>query len=106
MAITTVTGITWDQEVQAFAETHGLVDLLPKLVEAVREIFPDQEGLSVYVEDDPEIANERSLILDVVDPHSSLDEYMRRIDQWHQALFRLEGSPHRCLVVLRVRSIS
>ena len=104
MTTAVATPVTWDQETQAFIEANGLGELLPKLVEAVRQIFPDNEGLSVYVEDDPEIADLRSVMIDVVDPHSSLDEYMRRRDLWHEALFRLEGKPHRCLVCLRIRS--
>lgn len=104
MASNTMTTMAWDHEVQAFAEAHGLVELLPKLVDAARRIFPDNEGVSVYAEDDPEIANERSIMIDVVDPYSSVEEYMRRKKLWHQTLFTLEGTPHRCLVVLRVRS--
>jgi hypothetical protein len=54
-------------EVAAFAGEQGVLSYLPAVMEMTQRIFPNS-ALKVQVEDDPEIANDRHLIIEVKAP--------------------------------------
>ena len=47
------------------AVRNGVAECLPKLLEATRQIFPTAERIQVYLEDDPEIADDWHIMIDV-----------------------------------------
>src|SRR5262245_13533620 len=51
-------------EVAAFAAEAGVTAYLPGMLEMTRRIFPSSP-MKVLVEDDPEIANDRHIVLEV-----------------------------------------
>jgi hypothetical protein len=91
----------WSSDVEEFASATGVAPCLPKLVEATQLIFPTAHRISVYTEDDPEIANDRHIVLDVEvksELHLEWHEARRR---WNSALFAL--CPRDSVCVFRLR---
>jgi hypothetical protein len=73
-------------EVAAFAGEQGVLSYLPAVMEMTQRIFPNS-ALKVQVEDDPEIANDRHLIIEVKAPDLDVAQGLERRFQWHRSLF-------------------
>jgi hypothetical protein len=80
-------------EVLAFAEQEGVTAYLPAVIEMTRRIFP-AAPLRVFVEDDPEIANDRHIALEVEPPTTSVPELFAGRQQWVTEIFRHCPSTH------------
>src|SRR5437763_14757884 len=80
-------------EVRAFAEEQGVTAYLPAVLEMTRRIFP-QASMTVLVEDDPEIANDRHIVLEVDTEGLDLEQLIATRQQWVQDIFRCCPSTH------------
>jgi hypothetical protein len=80
-------------EVSAFAEQEGVTAYLPAVIEMTRRIFP-AAPLRVFVEDDPEIANDRHIVLEVDLTGMSVPEMVAADWQWVTEIFRHCPSTH------------
>jgi len=71
-------------EVQAFAEEQGVMEYLPGVLALARRIFPVWP-IKVFLEDDPEIANDWHIIFEVQVPDDATAESLVALDQrWLQ----------------------
>ena len=86
----------------AFAEENGVGDSLSPLLEMTRRIFPTARRIDVYLEEDPEIANERYIVYDVAVPGQSPDQATEAHHLWGKELLRVLPYPRDCLPVLRL----
>jgi hypothetical protein len=92
----------WPPDVAAFAAEHGVAECLPRLVEATRQIFPTAQPLRVYLEDDPEIADDWHIMIDVTVRGLGVEEAFQARQQWNHALFRWCPSNEVCTFRLRL----
>src|SRR5438105_2702752 len=76
----------WPQDVLAFAAEQGVGTYLPGVVEMSRRVFP-RAALSVMIEDDPEIANDRHIVVTVTAPDPTAAEALEARWEWHRELF-------------------
>jgi hypothetical protein len=80
-------------EVLAFAEQEGVTPYLPAVIEMTRRIFPGAP-LRVFVEDDPEIANDRHIVLEVELRGMGVPELIATHRQWISEIFQHCPSTH------------
>ena len=87
--------------VQAFAREQGAAELLPGALDLTRRVFPDARRVEVVLEDDPEIVNDRHIVLDVYASTTvpqALDAYRR----WNDGMSALCPVPLSCLFRLNL----
>jgi hypothetical protein len=84
-------------EVLTFAEEQGVGDYLRPVVEMTRRLFPDARRLAVFVEEDLEIPDERSIILNVVMAGLDPDQYVEARFRWSRELFAICPAPLVCV---------
>ncbi len=83
-------------EVSTFAAEQGVRAVLPAVLEMTRRLFPHAE-MSVVVEDDPEIANDRHIVLVVKAKGMPVPEALEKDWQWHGGLFACCPAPLVCV---------
>ena len=84
-------------EVWAFAEQQGVAAYLPAVLAMTQRIFPAWP-LKVFLEDDPEIANDWHIILEVQVPEdATADAVAERHWQWCGEIFQHCPSTHVCV---------
>ena len=81
-------------EVHAFAAESGVAPYLPAVLELTPRVFPTARRFTVLVEDDPEIANDRHIALEVEPPTTSVPELFAGRQQWVTEIFRHCPSTH------------
>ena len=90
-------------DVQAFAEKEGVAPYLPAVVAMTRRIFPTWP-IKVFLEDDPEIANDWHIILEVQVPEeATADTLVAAHDKWIGETAQVCPSTHICLFRLGMR---
>jgi hypothetical protein len=89
-------------EVLAFAAEQGAAAYLPAVVEMTRRIFPTAP-IAVFVEEDPEIADDRHIVLEVQVPQDTgVEELVTTHRQWVDDIFRHCPATHVCVFRLGV----
>src|SRR5437879_4964848 len=83
----------WPSDVLALATEQGLEAILDPLLEATRQLFPMARSLKVYVEQDPEVRDWRSIVFEVEYLDRDLPDYVEMKHRWTRELFRLYPSP-------------
>jgi hypothetical protein len=83
-------------DVAAFAAEQGVSEYLPAVIEMTRRVYPDA-ALSVVVEDDPEIANDRHIVLIGQFHAETVEQALERNDQWTRGLFASCPAPLVCV---------
>ncbi len=84
-------------EVRAFAEEQGVAAYLPAVLAMTRRIFPTWP-IEVFLEDDPEIANDWHIILEVQVPDDVMPEKLAEMRwQWCGEIFQHCPSTHVCI---------
>lgn len=84
-------------DVLAFAEKLGVAEYLPAVLAMTRRIFPSWH-LKVFLEGDPEIADDWHIILEVQVPEDVTAEMLFDLDQkWVGQLFEHCPSTHVCI---------
>jgi hypothetical protein len=91
---------TWRPDVLALAAELGVTEYLEPLLEMTRRVFPSLRQLTVRVEEDWEIADERWITFEVCDPSLTADQYLKSQHDWCEALFDLCPAPQVCSFVL------
>lgn len=76
---------TVPQDVQAFANVQGVAAYLPAVLEMTARVFPG--GLQdVILVDDPEIANDRHIVVVVKARDLDVEQGVEAHGRWHQEL--------------------
>ena len=79
-----------------FAAAQGVADCLPAVLEMTARIFPG--GLrAAIVEDDPEIADDRHILIVVKAKNLEVTEGLEKRWQWHGCLFDCCPAPQVCV---------
>jgi hypothetical protein len=83
-------------EVAAFAAEQGVGGCLPAVLEMTRRTFPGSAP-GVFVEDDPEIGNDRHIVVAVGRQHMGVEQALEARYQWHRGLFACCPAPLVCV---------
>jgi hypothetical protein len=86
----------------AFAAANGVLEYLVPMLEITRDIFSTARRVEVYLEEDPEIANERYIVYDVTVAKLSVEQATQGNRLWGRELLRIFPYPRNCLPVLRL----
>lgn len=87
-------------DVLAFAEKEGVAAYLPAVLAMTRRIFPTWP-IKVFLEGDPEIANEWHIVLEVQLPDDvDVDRAVEARWQWGGEIFEHCPSTHVCFFCL------
>jgi hypothetical protein len=83
-------------EALAFAADQGVITYLPAVLEMTQRVFP-KARLTVLVEDDPELANDRHLVIVVEVEDLTVAQALEARYQWHRGLFACCPAPLVCV---------
>ncbi len=83
-------------EVLAFAAQQGVTKHLPIVVAMTRRIFPNGP-VSTLVEEDPEIADDRHIVLEARADGLDVAKALEARYQWHRELFSVCPAPLVCV---------
>ena len=84
------------QQVLDFAAEQGVAEYLPAVLEMTARVFPG--GLKdVIVEDDPEIANDRHILIGVHAKNLGVPQGLEAHRQWTGGLFQSCPAPKVCV---------
>ena len=83
-------------EVLAFAAEQGVDAYLPGVLEMTRKTFPDA-ALGVVVEDDPEIPNDRHIVVLAKGAKLTVERAVEARWEWHRGLFASCPAPLVCV---------
>jgi hypothetical protein len=96
----TTTPWTWSPEVLAFAKEQNVAQYLEPLLEVTRQLFPTTQSLKVYVDQDPEIRDLRSIVFEPHVPDKDLPSFVEAVHSWHRGLRRFCPAPLACVFSL------
>jgi hypothetical protein len=92
---TQIAAVSVPQEVLDFAEEQGVRAELPAVIELTRRIFPGGT-LGVSIDVDPEIADDRHIVIETKAVPMSVAEALEAEWRWHQGLFACCPAPLVC----------
>jgi hypothetical protein len=92
-------------EVHAFAAEQGVAPYLPAVLEMTQRRFPNALRLAVLVEEDPEIANDRHIVIEVDVAEITAEQYVDTKWQWGRELFQLCPAPLVCVFRLSLEIV-
>ena len=93
-------------DVLALAEEKGVKHYLPAVLELLPRTFPDARRFAVSVDEDPEIADERNIIIDVDVPDINTDEFLAAYRRWHDAASAIVPAPVACVFRLSLNLLA
>ncbi len=83
-------------DVLAFAAEQGVSAYLPDVLEMTQRVFP-AAVLNVVIEDDPEFANDRHIVVLVKVEDLKAPQALETIYEWHRGLFVCCPAPLVCV---------
>lgn len=83
-------------EVYAFAAAQGASIYLPAILDMTRRVFPHSRRLVLFLEDDPEIPNDRHIVLEV-DAPLEVPQALQAHRHWNDGLFACCPAPLVCV---------
>jgi hypothetical protein len=94
--VSTATTWQWPPDVLEFAAQQQVEAFLIPLLEATRQLFPTARNLRVFLEDDPEIRDDRHIVVEVAVPQQDLPNYIQAQHRWTDELYRICPAPLVC----------
>lgn len=91
-----LTAVPIPEDVAAFAAEQGVSAQLPVVVDMTRRLFPDAE-MFVQNEDDPEIANDRHIVIVTRPKGMAVEEALEKRWEWHKEMFACCPAPLVCI---------
>lgn len=88
--------ITLSPAVPAFAADQRVTAYLQSVLNATHRVFPERP-FAVYVDEDPEIANDRHIIIDVDVTGMDSDQMFACQQHWIRELFAQCPATHACV---------
>jgi hypothetical protein len=83
-------------DVQAVAAEQGVSAYLPCVLEMTQRVFPGA-ALNVVIEEDPEIANDRHVVVLAKAENLKVSQALEAIYEWHRGLFTCCPAPMVCV---------
>src|SRR4051812_48392465 len=84
--------LSWAADVFELATHHGVNDFLQPMLDVTRRVFPTARRVSVRVEEDAEIPEDRRIVF-VVEAALTATDIGEGQDEWYRELFRTCRSP-------------
>jgi hypothetical protein len=84
------------EDVVAFAREQGVEQYLPELVALSQRTFPVATRFEVFLEEDPEIADDRHIVFRLAVP-LDVPQSMAADRQWIEGLYRVCPKPLVCV---------
>src|SRR5215471_18468803 len=81
------------EEVRAFAKACGVEQYLPEVIAMTQRLYPSRL-LRLVIEEDPEIANDRRICLEVDVTGFSVDQLVHTQWQWSEEIFKVCPATH------------
>jgi len=81
------------EEVRAFAKACGVEQYLPEVIAMTQRLYPSRL-LRLVIEEDPEIANDRRICLEVDVTGFSVDQLVQTQWQWNEEIFKVCPATH------------
>ncbi len=94
-------GVELPPEVVELAAEEGVEEYLPKVIDMTRRVFPTAR-LEVLMDEDPEIADDRHIVMKVVAP-LSVPDAVAADEEWSHQLFQCCPAPLVCVFRIRLR---
>jgi hypothetical protein len=88
-------------EVLAFAEEQGVSEILPRLIEMTRQVYPSATRFDVFVEDDPDEPF-RYFVFELDTP-LTVEQSLEADRQWGEGWQRIYPYPRTCMFCLSAR---
>lgn len=89
-------------DVLAFADKQGVSAYLPAVLAMTQRHFPDARRMAILVEQDPEIASNTYLVIEVDVTGLDADGYVEANWRWGHELFQICPAPLVCEFVLNL----
>jgi hypothetical protein len=96
------TAVSISDEVRDFAAEAGVGAELPAVVEMTQRIFPEGKW-TVELDDDPEIPNDRHILIVAEDINVPVAEGLDKTWEWHRGLFVCCPAPLACVFRVSAR---
>ena len=84
-------------DVVAFAREQQVEEYLPSVLEMTRRIFPSARRIAVTAEDDPEIANDKHIVIEVEAAGLNIEQALQARRQWCRDMFQCCPSTLVCV---------
>jgi hypothetical protein len=84
-------------DVLAFAAEQEVGAYLPSVLAMTQRLFPDARRWALLVEDDPEIANDRHIVIEVDVTGLDAEGYAEADFRWGRELFAICPAPLVCV---------
>lgn len=104
MSQTAVLEWTVPADVQAFAEEQGVAPYLPAVLEATQRVFPTARKRDVHVMEDPEIADERHIVIEL-DVPMSVEESLLAQRRWNEVTLQYCPTALICTFCLSIELV-
>ena len=95
-------GIQVPPEVAELAAREGVEEYLPKVIDMTRRVFPPDSQLDGLMDEDPEIADDRHIVMKVA-ARLSVAEAVAADREWSHQLFECCPAPLVCVFRIRLR---
>ena len=99
-------GEKYTDEVSRFAKEKHVEQYLPKVLEMTRRIFPSARGLAIFVDEDPEIADDRHIVFEVEATGLNVEQAVDAEWRWCGEIFDVCPSTHVCVFRLALRLVA
>jgi hypothetical protein len=81
------------EEVRAFAKAHGVDSYLPDVIAMTQRLYPSRP-VRLKIVEDPEIADDRRICLEVDVIGFSVDQLVQTQWQWSEEIFKVCPATH------------
>jgi hypothetical protein len=78
---------TFPAEVVRFADEQGVAALLEPILAMTEAVFPGTHP-TLEIDDDPEIAGDRHIVIEVRSKNHDVEDGLAKLDRWHEGLFK------------------
>jgi hypothetical protein len=96
MQLTKAVPLVIPPQVEAFAAQEGVSSHLPAVLKMTQRIFPNAQ-IRLVLDEDPEIADDRHIALEVKAEDMKVSEALDARYQWHRDLFANCPAPLVCV---------
>lgn len=83
-------------DVLTFAREQEVEQYLPALIELARQVYPTATRFDVFIEDDPEVADDRHIVFEL-DVPLDVEQALEADRHWREGLFRICPAPLVCV---------
>lgn len=87
----------WSREVEEFSRQQHVAEYLRPVIEMTQQAFPSHRRIVVTLDEDPEIADDRHILLTIEVGRLEVSELIAAQDEWFHRIFEICPSTLVCL---------